>query len=242
MARLDQVVESRTLVRSCFENLFLVDQLRKDGAGFVKKMRSHEAKIRILLSQLALKHHGSAESPFGQIVRDLIKSERLMSPEKLAVSDTAEGEMEKRYLAYLLLSHDAAHALSLVALERHFQLHQDGRMTMNVIPPFLPEERLATLDMACDAVLGACMGISLVLGVTSQNEAVHALFGGSCTKAVTLRLSTAQAPTSGRSKSGATARRAAGAFNRCLARSRQRLCLLRRTCAKHFYKQAVEAV
>ena len=56
MARLDQVVESRTLVRSCFENLFLVDQLRKDGAGFVKKMRSHEAKIRILLSQLALKH------------------------------------------------------------------------------------------------------------------------------------------------------------------------------------------
>jgi hypothetical protein len=175
MARLDQAVESRTLVRSCFENLFLVDQLRKDGAGFVKKMRSHEAKIRILLGHLALKHHGSAESPFGQIVRDLIKSERLMSPEKLAVSDTAEGEMEKRYLAYLLLSHDAAHALSLVALERHFQLHQGGRMTMNVIPSFLPGERLATLDMACDAVLGACMGISLVLGVTSQNEVVHAL-------------------------------------------------------------------
>ena len=62
-----------------------------------------------------------------------------MSPEKLAVSDTAEGEMEKRYLAYLLLSHDAAHALSLVALERHFQLHQRRTHDDERHTSFLPE-------------------------------------------------------------------------------------------------------
>jgi hypothetical protein len=177
MARLDQAVESRTLVRSCFENLFLVDQLRKDGAGFVKKMRRHEAKIRILVSQLALKHHGGDESPLGQIVRDMIKRERLMSPEKLAVSDTAEGEMEKRYLAYLRLSHDAAHALSFIALERHFRPHHNGHMTMNIVPSFPTRERLETLDMACDAVLGACMAVSLVLGGTSHLEGLSALYG-----------------------------------------------------------------
>ena len=157
-----------------------------------------------------------------------------MSPEKLAVSDTAKGEMEKRYLAYLLLSHDAAHALSLVALERHFQLHQGGRLTMNVIPSFLPGERLATLDMACDAVLGACMGVSLVLGVTSQNEAVRALYERFVHQGRHAAPLTAQAPTTGSSESGATARRAARAFNRCWARSRHSFCSLRRTCAERF--------
>ena len=176
MARLDQAVESRTLVRSCFENLFLVDQLRRHGAGFVKKMRRHEAKIRISLSQLALQH-GGAESPFAKIVRDMIKRERLMSPEKLHVSDTAEGEMEKRYLAYLQLSHDAAHALSLVALERHFRRHPDGSMSRNIIPSFLPSERLATLDMACDAVLGACIAVGLLLDATPHHGALSALYG-----------------------------------------------------------------
>jgi hypothetical protein len=175
MARLDQAVESRTLVRSCFENLFLIDQLRKHGSGFVKKLRRHEAKIRISLSQLALKHHGGAESSRGQIMRDMIKRERLMSPAKLSVSDTADGEMEKRYLAYLLLSHDAAHALSLVALERHFRPHPDGPIKRNIIPSFQPSERLATLDMACDAVLGVCMGVNLLVGGTSQSDAVRTL-------------------------------------------------------------------
>ena len=176
MARLDQAVESRTLVRSCFENLFLVDQLHKHGAGFVKKLRRHEAKIRISLNQLARKHSpaGATES---QIVRDMIKRERLMSPEKLTISDTAEGEMEKRYLAYARLSHDAAHALSLIALDRHFRPQYSGRMAMKIVPSFSPTERLETVDMACDAVLGACICVSLVLGGTSQDDALSTLYG-----------------------------------------------------------------
>lgn len=60
MARLDQAVESRTLVRSCFENLFLVDQLLKHGAAFVKTMRSHEAANRISMGESTLKRPGVA--------------------------------------------------------------------------------------------------------------------------------------------------------------------------------------
>ena len=51
MARLDQAVESRTLVRSCFENLFLVDKLLNHGAGYVKTMRSHDAASRISIGK-----------------------------------------------------------------------------------------------------------------------------------------------------------------------------------------------
>jgi hypothetical protein len=128
MARLDQAVESRTLVRSCFENLFLVDQLIKGGAGFVKTMRSHEAANRISLGESSLKHPGVAESPQGKTVRERIKRERaeFQKPSKLAVSDTAKGDIEKMYPAYAMLSLDAAHA-SVTALRRHYrQDHTTG--------------------------------------------------------------------------------------------------------------------
>jgi hypothetical protein len=119
MARLDQAVESRTLVRSCFENLFLVDQLLKHGAGYVKTMQSHDAMGRISIGQSSLKHFGVAESPLGETIRGLIKRKRLHSPKKLAVSDTAGGEIGKMYPTYAMLSLDAAHA-SITALRRHY--------------------------------------------------------------------------------------------------------------------------
>jgi hypothetical protein len=47
MARNNQAVECRTLVRSCWENLFRIDQLRQHGADFVKAMRSDESANRV---------------------------------------------------------------------------------------------------------------------------------------------------------------------------------------------------
>jgi hypothetical protein len=41
---------------------------------------------------------------------------------------------------------------------------------------FKTRERLQTLDIACDAVLGECIGVSHILGGTSQNDALGALF------------------------------------------------------------------
>ena len=171
MARLDQAVESRTLVRSCFENLFLVDQLLKHGAEFVKTMRSNGAARRISLGESSLKHPGVAESPEGKTVRGLIKHERgkFQKPETLTISDTAKGDIEKMYPAYGMLSLDAAHA-SDTALERHFRRDHNQHLMVGVVPPFKPRERLATLDMACDAVLGACLGVSEILGGTGMSR------------------------------------------------------------------------
>jgi hypothetical protein len=177
MARLDYAVESRTLVRLCFENLFRVHQLRQHGAEFVNAMRSDESANRVSLGETTLKHPGVADSPQGRTVRGLIKRERVEfpKPSKLKVSDTAKGEIEKIYLAYAMLSHDVAHA-SVTALKRHYRQGEKGLRIVEVVPPFKLRERLATLDMACDAVLGACIGVSHILGGTSQNDAVRALF------------------------------------------------------------------
>ena len=175
MVRLDQAVEARMLVRSCFENMFLVDKLLKHGAAYVQTMRSHDAASRISIGEKTLKRPGFAESPAGKTVRGLIKRQRaeFTKPTKLTVSDTAKGEIEKMYPAYGLLSHDAAHA-SVKALGRHYR--DTGPLAVEVVPPFKPKERLETLGMACNVVLGACVGVNELLGGTSQNDAVRALF------------------------------------------------------------------
>ena len=176
MARRDQAVESLTLVRSCWENLFLVHQLQQDGARFVKTMRSHEAWGRISLGEWLLEGHVAADSPFGKTIRDLIKQERFNAPKKLDVKGTATGGVASMYAAYAELSHDAAHP-SVSALERHFRRRDNGRWAMDIAPPFKPNERLTTLNMACNALLGVCLAVSGLLGGTSQDQALAALWG-----------------------------------------------------------------
>ena len=175
MARRDRAVECLTLVRSCWENLFLAHQLHQDGAGFVKTMRRHEAWGRISLGEWLLESHVAADNPFGKTIRDLIKRERLNAPKKLVVKSTATGGIEQMYATYAELSHDAAHP-SVTALERHFRRGDNGRWTMDVSPPFKPNERLMTLDRACNALFGVCLAVNALIGGTSQDEALGALW------------------------------------------------------------------
>jgi hypothetical protein len=176
MARNDQAVESRTLARSCLENLFLIDDLRQRGSDSVKNMRSHDASHKISLGKMALKQPGVGDGPLARIFENLIQRESLKKPKRLSVRGTAKGEIARMYAYYALLSHDAAHP-SVTALDRHFPQVYDGHRTAIVVPPFKPEERLATVDMACDALLGACLGVGAMLGGTSQDDALAALWG-----------------------------------------------------------------
>jgi hypothetical protein len=74
-----------------------------------------------------------------------------------------------------MLSLDAAHA-SVTALRRHYrQDHNRRLLTVEIVPPFKPMERLATLDMACDAVLGACIGVRPLTASASFSESIRAL-------------------------------------------------------------------
>jgi hypothetical protein len=107
----------------------------------------------------------------------VIKGQRaeFPKPSTLTVSDTVKGEIEVMYPTYALLSHDAAHA-SVTALRRHYPQGETGPLAVEIVPPFTPRERLQTLDVACYVILGACVGVSELLGGTSQDGAVRALF------------------------------------------------------------------
>jgi hypothetical protein len=178
MARLDQAVECRTLVRCCFKNLFLINKLLENGARFAKTMLSDAAARGPLMGERALKQPGAAESPAGKTLRGAIKSQRaeFPNPTRLGtVSDMAEGEIEVMYTSYAVLSHDAAHP-SVIALRRHYPQGETGPLPVEIVPPFTPRERLLTLGMACHVVISACAGVSELLGGMSQDGAVRALF------------------------------------------------------------------
>jgi hypothetical protein len=144
MVRDNQAIESRALVRLCFENLFLVAKLCDRGSEAVTEMLSNNAARRISLGESGLKEAGVADSDEGKTIRDGIKALRaeFPKPRTLSVSDTAKGILEQAYRAYALLSHDPAHP-SIDALRRHSRpMRERDRptLTMHVIPPFKPKE------------------------------------------------------------------------------------------------------
>jgi Family of unknown function (DUF5677) len=180
MARDNQAIEARALVRLCTENLFLVAELCESGSDFVVKMREDNAAHRISLGELGLKEPGVADAEEGKIIRDLIKAHKaeFPKPRKLPISETAKGLMERVYPSYKMLSHDSVHP-SIDALRRHnrpIQEHNRWIMTMNLVAPFRPGERLDTLNKAAFALLAVCVGVNDLFGGTSQNDAVRALF------------------------------------------------------------------
>jgi hypothetical protein len=180
MARDNQAIESRALVRLCFENLFLVAELCDRGSEVVTEMRSHNAASRISVAESGLKEPGVADSEEGKIIRDQIKALRaeFPKPRKLSVSDTAKGILERAYPAYALLSHDPAHP-SIDALRRHSRpMRERNRqtLTMHVIPPFKPKERLDAINKGSFALLGVCVAVNQLFEGTSQNDAIRGLF------------------------------------------------------------------
>jgi hypothetical protein len=156
------------------KTFFLIDDLRQRGADSVRDMRSHDASYKISLGKMALEQPAVADGPLARIFEDLIQRESLKEPKRRTVS-TAKGDIARMYAYYALLSQDAAHP-SVTALDRHFRRFHDGHLTATVVPPLTPEERLATLDMACDLLLGACLGVGAMLGGTSQDDGVAALW------------------------------------------------------------------
>ena len=159
LARNDQPVESRTLVRLIFENFFFVAALCDHGLDFVKEMRSDEAANRKTLGELSLKglSEDAKDGEHAQIIRTQIR--RLLTefpkPKKFgSVSAVAAATVARHaYLSYAVLSMDA-HP-SITTLRRHFEWELEGDtrfLTLNVVPRFTEKERLATVDEACNAL------------------------------------------------------------------------------------------
>jgi hypothetical protein len=179
------VAEARILTRSCYENLYCMGALIEQGDLFVKAMhhdqiRSFRTQGEFLLEGISSEHIGDAE--FVDQLRTRVKEMRAHWPKAsfLTPKETVKNSVLKQsYLIYSKLSGDAAHP-SILALKRHLvRLVENGEQVLglDVNPPERGAESTETIDLACNAMLGACVAANQILGhVPAVNDKLQKLF------------------------------------------------------------------
>jgi len=179
------VVEARTLTRSCYENLYCMAALIEQGDDFVKamhldQMRSFRSQGEFLLEGVDSEHIGDAE--FVGKIRKRIKELKSRWPKAnfLNPKQTAKNSaLKESYLLYSKLSSDAAHP-SILALKRHlvrFEENGEQILGLDVSPPEQGTELWDTVDLACNAMLGACVAANQILGhLPAINSDLQKLF------------------------------------------------------------------
>lgn len=184
VAREGLVVEARTLARSCWENMFYVAGLVEKGDEFVSEMYHDDIKSLRSRGEFVLNDLGELD-PFGEQMAHQLRARvqemgqrwpraKLLNP-KAALKNSV---LERAYLFYSQLSADAAHA-SITALKRHLVRDvENGEIVLglDIHPVEKGSEVADTLDMACNAVLGACVGVNQILGGTEAKDMLNGLF------------------------------------------------------------------
>lgn len=179
------VVEARVLTRCCIENELWIAGLVSEGDKFVDRMMHDELKSRQMRGEALFASSGrdtlSADDR-GKKLRDWLRETKaahpdahMLVPKQVAKTTTSIGDV---YILYSQLSSDAAHP-SVAALNRHIVPSDDSdhpeMRGLDVLPPPRPEEIDDTLELACMALLGACVGTSQLLGGTPGGEVLNAL-------------------------------------------------------------------
>jgi hypothetical protein len=184
-ARENLVVEARTLTRSCYENLYCMAALIEQGDDFVKamhqdQMRNFRSQGEFLLEDIDSVNIGDAE--FVEQLRARVKEIKSRWPKAsfLTPKQTVKNSVLKQsYLIYSKLSGDAAHP-SILALKRHlvrFVENGEQVMGLDVSPPERGIELTETLDLACNAMIGACVATNQILGhLPSINSDLQRVF------------------------------------------------------------------
>jgi hypothetical protein len=157
------VVETRTLARSCFENLFLVPNLIEKGDEFVTAMYDHDRRSVRSQGEFLLEDLDYLD-PFGVEMANQLRARlreikarrpnaRLLNVKEVA-SDTV---MRPAYLFYSQLSADAAHP-TIRALKRHLvQTVENGErfLGLDIQPVERGAEVTDSVNIACCKPLGA---------------------------------------------------------------------------------------
>lgn len=185
MLRERQIVEARTLVRCCYENLLVIAALRERGADFVKDMQNDEAANRKSLGETVLRitsrEGANLDDGIGRKLRGHIRTlnKRFPNSRKLKTSKTAaQGVVDLAYGSFLTLSHDAVHP-SLTALHRHlrsFRENDAAILQLDVVPQVAPAELLGTIRSACEALVGVSVTANELVGHTTVSDRLRATF------------------------------------------------------------------
>jgi hypothetical protein len=163
------VVEARILARCCFENAFWIAGLRAQGDKFVNRMLQDEMRSRRSRGELALSKKAEILEHTEKRLRNQLRAinkkwpnAKSLNPKEVAFS----GLLSHGYLIYSQLSADAAHP-TLTSLHRHRGAYNsEGEAVIEVVPPLKDDEVTMTWDWACNAMIGACVGVNEILGGT----------------------------------------------------------------------------
>ena len=181
LVRLDFVPETRTLVRSCYENLILVAGLAEKGDAFIEEMRRDEQKGHLGIAEIHWQVQRAEIGDQDPLVKQLkarIDRMKARTPKPTFLNPgtaVAGTSIEQTYLVYRNLSHDAAHP-SITALRRHLRVEEvEGAVILglDVQPPPKDDELIETIDLACIALTAICVGVEDVLGLNRSEGLIR---------------------------------------------------------------------
>jgi hypothetical protein len=174
------IVEARTLTRCCFENLLWIAELADRGAEFVTQMVEDEVVSRQGRGKMALSWSERLEeaAPYEKGLRESLKQMSAKYPKSKPIRHSKLGKtqgIDDSYMWYRLLSGDAAHP-SLSALSRYFVRQPNNVLELVVLPVPNTKEEEDTLQFACQATLGVCVGTCQICTVPNAHQALSPLF------------------------------------------------------------------
>lgn len=160
------IVEARTLVRCCYENLFRVAYLAKKRQAAVHEwLADWDANNRTVGNDLLTWSKNNSKDITTN--DEFEKFMSVLNAKKLEKSkfqqEAKVGGMLDGYIAYRMLSRDAAHP-SAAVLFRHARSETDGTLTISGAELQLDEnEDLDTVALACNALIHVSAGVNEIL-------------------------------------------------------------------------------
>jgi hypothetical protein len=182
LIRLGYIVEARAIARCCYENLFWIGGLSAKGKEFIDAIESDEMASKkkrgkwLLEWQQDHQKFSAFDGPklqnYMEQLEKAFPKPKLLNPSTLAASSP----VKDAYIFYSQLSSDAAHP-SASSLSRYvsrdsvsgeLMIHQDSKSR--------PKEMAETMEYACNALIGVCVGANELVGGTAVGGELAPLF------------------------------------------------------------------
>jgi hypothetical protein len=178
LLREKRIVEARTITRCCYENLYWVVGLDREGEEFGRRMLHDEMSHRKHLGQFMFENDITLEPEIADRLRGWLRdtnkrfaAAKTLNPKQVA----ALSDIGRSYIFYGQLSSDSGHP-SITALNRHVVPDTADEVGgIDVEPVVKGEEIEQTLELLCQAVMGVCVGVNQMLGGTQGGSALNGL-------------------------------------------------------------------
>jgi Family of unknown function (DUF5677) len=176
----EMLVEARTMVRCCYENLFWIGGLVSKGRTFLEQMAAdNDITSKVIGNELLAwdKAHPpnyDRQDEFEAYVEEL---NRMPKAQKIGLKTEAEkAGLKEAYIVYRMLSRDAAHPSAVTTLGRHVREEEDGGLALSDSSMWLDStEDVDTWELGCSSLIAACDGVNELLGSANESE-VKALY------------------------------------------------------------------